>query len=142
MPAWLCKSLNLRFPESYTTEKKNTRTKGLRVMPEKYREIDCLNHPDSQCVNYLDDTRLQNHPPFSMEIGNDFLMAVVSSALSGPQASQVKFTDSRTQWVMTIVSNTLLFSSKELTCPEITILFGNRAFGKFMKEKKKSESRC
>lgn len=40
-----------------------------------------------------------------MEIGNDFLMVDMPSALRGPQASQVKFTDSRTQWMMTVVSN-------------------------------------
>lgn len=77
-----------------------------------------------------------------MKIGNDFLMTVVSSALSGPQASQVKFADSRTQWVTTVVSNVLLFSSKRAYNIEITILFGNRAFGKFIQEKKKSVSRC
>lgn len=38
----------------------------------------------------------------------------VTSALSGPQASQVKFTDSRIQWVTTIVSNALIFSSKDI----------------------------
>lgn len=76
-----------------------------------------------------------------MEIGNDFLMAVMPSALRGPQASQVKLTDSRTPWMMEAVSNALLFSSKELTCPEVTMLFGNGAFVKFVGAKQ-SVLRC
>lgn len=34
-------------------------------MPEKHREIDCLNHPDSQCVNDLDEARRDISPEWT-----------------------------------------------------------------------------
>lgn len=99
-------------------------------MPEKYRLLKSPKSPE--CWLFRWRRTVQSHPSFSVEIGNDFPTAVMPTALRGPQASQVKFTESRTQWMMKAFSNALLSSSKELTCPEVTILFGNRAFVKFV----------
>lgn len=56
----------------------------------------------------------------------------MTSALLGAQPSEGKSTDSSTQWMMRVVSNALLFSSEELTHPEVIKLDSNGTFVKFV----------